>query len=148
MWLSFSSSILLLDQVSKSIVGYKIEYGNSIFVSSFFNIVHFKNPGAAFSFLADGNGWQRYLLITLSIAIIVWLIRLLLYKSRGVEHISCSLILGGALGNMFDRIFRGSVIDFLDLHWNANHWPAFNIADIAISIGVLLLISNFKKIKN
>lgn len=118
-------------------------YGASSPVTSFFNLVHVRNPGAAFSFLADAGGWQRYFFIVIGIAVpavLAWLLR------RGVanwmEALAYSLIIGGALGNVIDRITLGFVVDYLDFHWSGWHWPAFNAADMAITGGAVLLVAS------
>lgn len=117
-----------------------MEYGQSLPFTPFFNLVHARNPGAAFSFLADAGGWQRYFFITLALLAAVgltWLLRKPLPKREALAY---SLILGGALGNVIDRIFRGFVVDFLDVYWRNWHWPAFNLADIGVCSGAVLLI--------
>lgn len=117
-------------------------YGASYPLTSFFNLVHVWNRGAAFSFLADAGGWQRYFFIVIGLAVpavLVWLLR------KGVanrsEAMAYSLIIGGALGNVTDRIARGFVVDYLDFYWRNWHWPAFNAADIAITAGAMLLVA-------
>lgn len=139
-WLGLSVFILLLDQISKCTVERIVEYGDLNTINSFFNIVHTKNAGAAFSLLANAGGWQRYLFLALSLAISIWLVRALLKRPSLLESASYSFILGGALGNAVDRLWRGSVVDYLDFHWGGYHWPAFNLADAAISIGVFILM--------
>ncbi len=111
-------------------------------VLSFFNIVHVQNPGAAFSFLSTAGGWQRWLFAVLAIGISVFIVHWIkkLKDNEKYTALGLSLVLGGALGNLIDRVYLGKVIDFLDFHIGPNHWPAFNVADIAISIGVVALI--------
>ena len=107
----------------------------------FFNLALVFNPGAAFSFLSDAGGWQRWFFVALALAVSVWLT--LLIRSHAAERLlplAAALILGGALGNVIDRIRFGAVVDFLDVHAAGWHWPAFNVADAAISMGVALLI--------
>lgn len=107
----------------------------------FFNLALVFNPGAAFSFLSDAGGWQRWFFVALALAVSVWLT--LLIRSHAAERLlplAAALILGGALGNVIDRIRFGAVVDFLDVHAAGWHWPAFNVADAAISLGVALLI--------
>ena len=122
-----------------------------ILLTSFFSLVHFQNPGAAFSFLSDQGGWQRYFLIAISLLAVLyipWLINQ--YKKNILIVIGLLLILGGAIGNLYDRISYGYVIDFIYLHIDKFYWPAFNVADSAISLGVLLFLygsfKNYKKI--
>ncbi|WP_159330328.1 signal peptidase II, partial [Klebsiella pneumoniae] len=110
-------------------------YGEQVEITPFFNLVHVLNPGAAFSFLANAGGWQRYFFITLGLAVSAWLGRMLCQQRPRLEAMGYSLILGGALGNVADRVLRGQVVDFLDFHWRLAHWPAFNLADVAITIG-------------
>ena len=124
-------------------------YGEQVEITSFFSLVHFQNPGAAFSFLSDQGGWQRYFLIAitlLAVLYIPWLINQ--YKKNILIVIGLLLILGGAIGNLYDRISYGYVIDFIYLHFAEFYWPAFNVADSAISLGVLLfLYGSFKSYK-
>ncbi len=100
------------------------------------------NKGAAFSFLSDAGGWQRWFFTGLSslvsVALLVWLLRL--KSDERLTAVSLALILGGALGNLIDRIRLGQVVDFLDFHWQQSHWPAFNLADSAITVGVVLML--------
>jgi signal peptidase II len=124
-------------------------YGEQVEITSFFSLVHFQNPGAAFSFLSDQGGWQRYFLIAISLLAVLyipWLINQ--YKKNILIVIGLLLILGGAIGNLYDRINYGYVIDFIYLHFAEFYWPAFNVADSAISVGVLLfLYGSFKSYK-
>ena len=122
--------------------------GKQVEITPFFNLVHVLNPGAAFSFLAGASGWQRYFFITLGLLVAVWLIRQLKQTLPRFEAVGYSLILGGALGNVVDRLLRGQVVDFLDFHWQGMHWPAFNLAEVAISIGVGCLIARFLEIRD
>ena len=136
-----SLSIFLLDILTKNYIQNKIMYGEQVEITSFLSFVHFQNPGAAFSFLSDESGWQRWLFSGISICASVLIIYLL--KKHFLEKLFCvslSLILGGALGNLWDRISLGYVVDFLDFHYGGYHWPAFNVADSAICVGALLLI--------
>jgi signal peptidase II len=139
--------IVLFDQVIKRTVMGTMPYGTSIPMTSFFNFVHVWNTGAAFSLFADGSGWQRYVLSVLGIGVSIFLAWLLL---RGVanrlEAVAYTLIMGGALGNVADRIALGFVVDYLDFHWRGWHWPAFNLADIAITLGALsLIVASFRE---
>ena len=140
-WLAVSVALVVLDQVLKSWVSREMPFGSSYAVTSFFNIVYVHNPGAAFSFLADAGGWQRWFFLAIAIAasvFLAWMLR------RGVssrsETIAYVAILGGALGNAVDRVRLGYVVDFLDFHWRGWHWPAFNSADAYITVGVILLL--------
>ena len=117
-------------------------YGDSTLVTGFFNLVRAHNYGAAFSFLSDAGGWQRYgfsiLAAGVSAVIAVWLARQ--PAERWFESLALALILGGALGNLYDRVTLGYVVDFLDFHWSGHHFPAFNVADSGISVGAVMLI--------
>lgn len=143
--------VFLLDILSKNFIQKKIIYGEQVEITSFLSIVHFQNTGAAFSFLSDQGGWQRYFLIAISLLAVLyipWLINQ--YKKNILIVIGLLLILGGAIGNLYDRISYGYVIDFIYLHIAEFYWPAFNVADSAISLGVLLFLygsfKNYKKI--
>ena len=144
-----SLSIFLLDILTKNYIQNKIMYGEQVEITSFLRFVHFQNPGAAFSFLSDQGGWQRYFLIAISLLAVIyipWLINQ--YKKNMLIVIGLLLILGGAIGNLYDRISYGYVIDFIYLHIAEFYWPAFNVADSAISIGVLLfLYGSFRSYK-
>jgi len=110
-------------------------------VTSFFNVVLVYNRGAAFSLLSDAAGWQRELFIVIALAASIWIAWLLRkYAAQTMFCVALSLVLGGALGNVIDRVLLGAVVDFLDFHARGYHWPAFNIADSAISCGAVLLI--------
>lgn len=141
LWLGVAAIVVLLDQLSKITLSQMLMYGQSEQITSFFNLVMVYNKGAAFSFLADQLGWQRYLFTGISVAaslLIIWML-----KRHASQRLFCwalALILGGAIGNLIDRIAYGHVIDFLDVHVHGWHWPAFNIADSAITIGALLFI--------
>lgn len=143
-WLVLAIAMMALDQGVKWIVASALPLGERIAVTSWFNLVHVLNPGAAFSFLADAGGWQRHFLSVLGIGVslaLAWLLR------RGVhsrlEAVAYVGLIGGALGNVVDRMRIGAVVDFLDLHWRGLHWPAFNLADMFIvgSAGLLILAS-------
>jgi len=141
--------VFLLDILSKNFIQNKIMYGEQVEITSFLSLVHFQNTGAAFSFLSDQGGWQRYFLIAISLLAVFyipWLINQ--YKKNILIVIGLLLILGGAIGNLYDRISYGYVIDFVYLHIAEFYWPAFNVADSAISLGVLLfLYGSFKNYK-
>ena len=135
------SFIALSDQLTKILVIKNIANDQFISINSYFYLVHFKNSGAAFSFLSDAGGWQRYFLSIVAAIASVY-IAFMIKKHRDDLYIglALSLILGGALGNLYDRISLGYVTDFLYFHYNDYYWPAFNIADTAISIGAIILI--------
>jgi len=137
--LSISGLLAASDQAIKWLVQQSMAYGESISVTSFFNWVHVWNTGAAFSLFANGGGWQRYFFIGIAVVVSIFLIKLILENRHKGEAIAYSLILGGAMGNLIDRVFRGYVVDSFDFYWRDWHWPAFNLADIAIVLGALLL---------
>lgn len=139
-WHSLAVVVFAADQSAKTYIDMTTPLGWSREVTSFFNLVHVLNPGAAFSFLAGAGGWQRWFFLAIALAASVWLVWLLSRPLRKLEALSYSLILGGALGNAFDRAVRGQVIDYLDFHLRGWHWPAFNIADMAIMGGAIALV--------
>jgi signal peptidase II len=134
--------VILADQFTKGLILGHFQYGDSRTVTPFFDIVRAHNPGAAFSFLADAAGWQRWFFVALGLAatgFIVWMLR----RHRGQRLFSAALalILGGALGNVIDRLLHGYVVDFLQVHYKSVYYfPAFNVADSAITVGAALLI--------
>ncbi|GAB2853195.1 signal peptidase II [Pseudoduganella ginsengisoli] len=141
-WLGIATIIILLDQISKITINKTFRYGEDLLVTSFFNITLAYNKGAAFSFLQHAGGWQRYLFTGIGIAAAVYIVYLL--KRHAGQRMFCwalALIMGGAIGNVIDRVLYGHVVDFLDFHWpTIGHFPAFNIADTAICIGAGLFI--------
>jgi signal peptidase II len=141
-WLWLAVLSLGLDQASKLIIDNVMQLYESRAVFAFFNLTYVHNTGAAFSFLSDAGGWQRWLFaglaVGMSILISVWLTRL--KPNETFIAIALSLILGGAIGNLVDRLAYGYVIDFLDIYYGNWHWPAFNIADSAITVGVVLML--------
>ena len=141
-WFSLAFAVFALDQATKSTIEAATALGWSQPVTPFFNLVHVLNPGAAFSFLAGTGGWQRWFFLAIALGASAWLAWLLAKPVRSLEGLAYSLILGGALGNAFDRAVRGSVIDYLDFHLHGWHWPAFNIADMAIVGGAVGLIAS------
>ena len=147
-WLGLAFLILLADQFTKVLIVGHYQLGDSTPVTSFFNIVRAHNPGAAFSFLANESGWQRWFFTVLGLAtagVIIWMLRA--HPTQKLFSFAMACILGGAVGNVIDRMVYGHVIDFLDFHWSwmapmfhGGHFPAFNVADSAISIGAVCLI--------
>ena len=140
-WWCAALAIALLDQGTKHLVEARLEYAQAIPVTEFFNLVRVWNTGAAFSILADAGGWQRWFFIALATGISAWLALALLKPRQQLETAGYCLILGGALGNLADRVFRGYVVDSLDFHWIGWHWPAFNFADLAITLGVGIFLA-------
>ena len=139
-WLQFAAAIILIDQISKWIVLGALRPGEAIFVAPFFNWVLTFNAGAAFSFLSDAGGWQRWLFTLLALGVSVWIVTLLRRHSGEFRlSLSLTLVLGGALGNVIDRIRFGAVVDFIQWHAAGYYWPAFNVADSAITVGAILL---------
>ena len=141
-WLGVALIVIVLDQITKTLILQHYQYGDSTYITSFFNIVRAHNTGAAFSFLASESGWQRWFFIGLGFVaaiFIVWMLR-----SHGGQKMfawALSLILGGALGNVIDRMLHGYVVDFIQVHWGAQYYfPSFNVADSAITVGAALLI--------
>ena len=140
-WLGWALLILVADQFTKVLILGAYRLGDSTYVTSFFNIVRAHNTGAAFSFLADAGGWQRWLFTGFGAAaalFILWQLRA--HPGQKLFAFALSSILGGAVGNVVDRMVHGYVVDFLDFHWAASHFPAFNVADAAITVGAVCLI--------
>ena len=147
-WWTLAISVAVADQLTKLAVSTLMSYGQSIPLTGFFNMVHVWNTGAAFSFLADAGGWQRYFFIVITLGVSIALVVMLRRPRPRAEALGYSLVLGGALGNGFDRVVRGYVVDYLDFYWRNWHWPAFNLADTGITLGVFLLMLNTFKIAN
>ncbi len=142
-WYALTLLVVVLDQLTKYWISANFRYGEVRVVSGFFNLVLTHNKGAAFSFLASAAGWQRGLFIAIALVAIVVISALL--ARRAGDSLFClalALILGGAIGNVVDRIFLGHVVDFLDFHFAGWHWPAFNVADAAITVGAALLVAD------
>lgn len=149
-WLILSLAVIVLDQISKWQIVKVLSDGRDVLIAPFFNLVLWYNEGAAFSFLNDAGGWQKFFFIFIALAASVLMLHLL-KKHRGEILFSTALafILGGALGNLLDRITIGHVVDFLDFHVAGHHFPAFNLADSAITLGAaLLILDNFRKGKS
>ena len=140
-WLGIAFIIILVDQFTKTLIIGAFQLGDSHTVTSFFNIVRVHNTGAAFSFLAGAGGWQRWFFVVLGAVaalFIVWMLR-----NHGGQRMfswALALILGGAVGNVIDRLLHGYVVDFIQVHYHGTAFPSFNVADSAISIGAFLLI--------
>ena len=140
-WIGIAIIVVLADQLTKITMTRLLAYGQSDTVTSYFNLVMVYNKGAAFSFLSDQSGWQRYFFT--GISVIASLFMLWMLKRNPTQKLFCwalALILGGALGNLIDRVAYGHVIDFLDFHLAGWHWPAFNVADAAITLGAVLFV--------
>jgi signal peptidase II len=149
-WLGLSALVILLDQLSKAWIIQHFAFGETYTVLSVFNLVLAHNTGAAFSFLNDAGGMQRWLFSIIAIVASVWIVRLLRKHSGQVLFaLALSMILGGALGNLIDRLSYGYVVDFLSFHWDEHYFPAFNLADSSITCGAFLLIlDSFKEKKH
>jgi signal peptidase II len=141
LWLGIAVILVLLDQVSKITMSRLLVYGQSEMITPYLNLVMVYNQGAAFSFLANSGGWQRWFFSGL--ALVVSLVIIWMLHKNATQRLFCwalTLILGGAVGNLIDRLLYGHVIDFLDFHIGTLHWPAFNVADSAITVGAALFV--------
>lgn len=140
-WLLLAVIVVIVDQASKHWIMSAFVVGDRLPLTPFFNLVLVFNSGAAFSFLASAGGWQRWIFVTLALVISVWIVILLRqHSAERLKSCSLALILGGALGNVVDRFVHGAVLDFLDFYIAGWHFPAFNVADSAISLGVVLML--------
>lgn len=140
-WLGLAAVVILLDQFSKTLILGFFQLGDSHTVTSFFNVVRVHNPGAAFSFLAGASGWQRWFFIGLGAAasaFIVWMLRR--HPGQTLFCFAVSMILGGALGNVIDRVIHGYVVDFIQVHYAGRYFPSFNLADSSITLGAICLV--------
>jgi signal peptidase II len=147
-WLGLAMIIFLADQFTKVLILGNYQLGDSTYVTSFFNVVRVHNHGAAFSFLAGAGGWQRWFFTAIGIfaaIVIIWMLRA--HSTQKLFCFAMACILGGAIGNVVDRLIHGYVVDFLDFHWgvlaplfHGGHFPAFNIADSAITVGAIAMI--------
>ena len=141
-WLWVSMVVLLVDQCTKLLADAMLVLHQQVAVIPYLALFKAYNPGAAFSFLSDASGWQRWFFVVLAIIVIavllVWLWRL--SAAEAATSLALALILGGAAGNLIDRLVYGYVIDFIDVYYGSWHWPAFNVADAAISVGAFLLL--------
>lgn len=148
-WFLLATAIIVCDQASKAVVLSHVEFGHTQAITSYLNLVLVGNPGAAFSFLASAGGWQRWFFTILSLAVAIF-ISVMLVRNKPNQHgkkphsnllcTALAFLLGGAIGNLIDRIRFGYVIDFIDVHVSSWHWPAFNLADSAITLGAILII--------
>lgn len=144
-WWGLAAAAILADFATKQLVRSRMVEGASLPLAPFFNLVSARNSGAAFSFLADAGGWQRWFFVALALVVSAVLAWMLGAKRDRLEAFAYAMILGGAVGNAIDRLVFGSVTDFLDFHLAGWHWPAFNVADIAICVGAACLVaSSFK----
>jgi len=157
LWIGLAALIVVADQFSKVLVMGSFVLGESLPVTGFFNLVRVHNAGAAFSFLSDAGGWQRWFftgLGTVAALVMVWMLRA--HAGQRLFCAAVSLVLGGAVGNVIDRLLHGHVVDFLDFHWDflaglflGGHFPAFNLADSAITLGaVLLLLDEWLRVRS
>ena len=140
-WLALALLVIIVDQITKTLILGSFQLGDSRSVTSFFNIVRVHNTGAAFSFLAGASGWQRWFFVGLGFAaalFIVWMLRS--HAGQPLFSIALALILGGALGNVIDRLLHGYVVDFIQVHYGGWYFPSFNVADSAITVGAVCLI--------
>ncbi len=141
-WLWLSVAVIVLDLGAKALASSLLVYGQPVVVLPVFNLTLLHNTGAAFSFLAEHDGWQRWLFAVIavgaSIGLTVWLTRLRAHEK--LMAASLALVIGGALGNLYDRVVHGYVVDFLSFHWQNHYFPAFNLADTAITLGAIGMI--------
>lgn len=141
-WYLLALVVIGLDQWSKTVAVAHLSYGQPVMVTSFFDWTLLHNRGAAFSFLSDAGGWQRWfftaIAVGMSVVITVWLYRIA--RHRWLESMALGFVLGGALGNLYDRLTLGYVVDFISVHYQGKYFPAFNLADSAICFGAFLLI--------
>jgi signal peptidase II len=146
-WFGVSAVVVALDLYTKHLIQHAFQYGEHLTITSFFDLVRYHNEGAAFSFLANAGGWQKWFFTGISIVAVVVITYLILKNLHNkLFCLGLALVLGGAIGNLYDRITLGYVVDFLYFHYERLAWPAFNVADSAICVGVgLLLLDSFKK---
>ena len=146
-YLTISATVIAVDLYTKHLIQNAFQYADQIKITNFFDLVRYHNEGAAFSFLADAGGWQKWFFTGVSIVAAIVIIYLL--KKHTENKLFCfglALVLGGALGNLYDRMTLGYVVDFLSFHINNHYWPAFNVADSAICVGVgILLLDSVKQ---
>jgi signal peptidase II len=140
-WLGLALAVFIADQFTKVLILGYYQLGDSIYVTGFFNVVRAHNTGAAFSFLAGASGWQRWFFTAIGVAaavFIIWMLRS--HAGQRLFSFALACILGGAIGNVVDRLMHGYVVDFVQLHWRGWYFPAFNVADSAITAGAACLI--------
>lgn len=140
-WLGLALAIVIADQLTKVLILDSYRLGDSTYITSFFNIVRAHNTGAAFSFLAGASGWQRWFFTTIGLTaavFIIWLLRS--HAGQKLFSFALACVLGGAIGNVVDRLLHGYVVDFVQVHWRGWYFPAFNVADSAITVGAACLI--------
>lgn len=156
LWLGLAALVIVADQLTKTLVLREFAYGDSRTITSYFNLVRVHNTGAAFSFLAGASGWQRWFFVGLGVVasgFIVWMLRR--YPGQRLFSFSISMVLGGALGNVLDRLMHGYVVDFLQFHWDfltpmfqGGYFPSFNVADAAITAGAIgLLLDELRRVR-
>jgi signal peptidase II len=141
LWLGLALAVIVIDQATKAWIMSLFRVGEALYVAPYFNLVLVFNAGASFSFLADAGGWQRWFFIALALGVSIWL--LLMIRHHATERLmpaALALVLGGALGNVIDRIRFGAVADFLQFHYSGWYFPAFNAADSAITVGIALML--------
>lgn len=140
-WYGLAVIVIVLDQLSKWVVLSHVQYGETIYVAPFWNWVLTFNPGAAFSFLADQPGWQRWFFSVLALGVSGWIaLELRRHPEQKLMALALTLVMGGALGNVIDRMRFGAVVDFIQWHVAGYYWPAFNVADSAITLGAVLMV--------
>lgn len=142
LWLALAALVIVFDQFTKRLIVNWVAYNDSIPVTSFLNIVHVVNRGAAFSFLAGADGWQRWAFTALGLAVSAVIVVMLMRNSQQrLFACALTLIMGGAIGNVIDRIAYGHVVDYIQVHWHDQwYFPSFNVADSAITVGAVLLV--------
>jgi len=142
-WYLLALAVVVIDLATKYWASAALDYGRPVVFTSFFNFTLLHNPGAAFSFLSDAGGWQRWfftaIAVSVSVMLVFWLTRC---ADKRIEALGFSLILGGAIGNLYDRIQHGYVVDFIVVHYQDYYFPAFNLADSAITLGAILLLAD------
>ena len=143
-WYAVALVVLIVDQLTKLSISQQFNYGEVLPVTGFFNLTLVHNTGAAFSFLSEAGGWQRWffavIAVAVSVLLVIWIARVATQRPR--EALALGLVLGGALGNLYDRVLLGYVVDFLDFYYQSYHFPAFNVADSAITVGAIVLIAD------
>ena len=141
-WYGLALVLIVLDQLTKAIATEQLIYAQPVVVTSFFDFTLLHNTGAAFSFLSEAGGWQRWffgiIAAGVSVVLAVWIARL--GPTKRWEACALALVLSGAIGNLYDRMALGYVVDFISVHYNGYHWPAFNVADAAICVGAAMLL--------